>query len=169
VDAGDLDRAIDSGPPLNNAGFSLLSWAKIVLRWRKLVATTALGFAVMGCVLTLLLPARYTASAVLLPPQQSSSEGTAIMAQLSNLGGMAAGAAGLGIKNPNDQQVAMLKSRTVEDAMVERFHLQQVYGKKYLSSARKLGKNDQRGQWPEGRSDPHLSHRQRSPPGRRHG
>lgn len=62
------------------------------------------------------------------------------MAQLTSLGGLAAGAAGaagLGIKNPNDQQVALLKSRTVEDAMVARFHLQKLYHKKYLSAARK--------------------------------
>lgn len=59
------------------------------------------------------------------------------MAQLSSLGGMAGGAAGLGIKNPNDQQIALLKSRTVEDAIVAKFHLEQLYHKKYLSSARK--------------------------------
>jgi uncharacterized protein involved in exopolysaccharide biosynthesis len=50
---------------------------------------------------------------------------------------MASAAGGLGIKNPNDQQVALLKSRTVEDAMVARFHLQARYRRKYLSAARK--------------------------------
>jgi len=47
------------------------------------------------------------------------------------------GGGGLGIKNPNDQQIALLKSRTVEDAMVARFHLQELYRRKYLSAARK--------------------------------
>lgn len=61
-----------------------------------------------------------------------------MMAQLSSMGGMAAAAAGgVGIKNPNDQQVALLKSRTVEDAMVERFQLQSLYHRKYVSAARK--------------------------------
>jgi len=44
---------------------------------------------------------------------------------------------GLGLKNPNDLQVAMLKSRTVEDAMLDRFHLEALYGKKFKSDARK--------------------------------
>ena len=60
-----------------------------------------------------------------------------MMAQLSNLGAMASAAGSMGIKNPNDQQAALLKSRTVEDAMVERFHLQALYHRKYLSTTRK--------------------------------
>src|SRR5208283_516925 len=40
------------------------------------------------------------------------------------------------LKNPNDMYVAMLKSRTVEDAMVNHFGLMQEYHKKYLSDAR---------------------------------
>ena len=61
-----------------------------------------------------------------------------MMAQLSSLGAMAGmGTSSLGIKNPNDLQVALLKSRTVEDAMIERFHLQALYHRKYLSTTRK--------------------------------
>jgi uncharacterized protein involved in exopolysaccharide biosynthesis len=41
------------------------------------------------------------------------------------------------LKNPNDLQVAMLKSRTVEDAMVDRFHLMDFFKLKYKSDARK--------------------------------
>jgi capsule polysaccharide export protein KpsE/RkpR len=63
-----------------------------------------------------------------------------MMAQLSSMSAMAgAGASALGIKNPNDLQVSLLKSRTVEDAMVARFNLQTIYHTKYLSSARKQG------------------------------
>jgi uncharacterized protein involved in exopolysaccharide biosynthesis len=60
-----------------------------------------------------------------------------MMAQLGSIGAAASAAGGLGIKNPNDQQIALLKSRIVEDAMMERFHLQALYHKKYLSSTRK--------------------------------
>lgn len=41
-----------------------------------------------------------------------------------------------GIKNPNEMFVAMLKSRTVEDAMVQRYGLMKEYRKRYLSDAR---------------------------------
>ena len=60
------------------------------------------------------------------------------MSQLGNLGGMAALAGNsLGIKNPNEMYVAMLKSRTVEDAMVKRFELMRQYNDRYPSEARK--------------------------------
>jgi uncharacterized protein involved in exopolysaccharide biosynthesis len=85
----------------------------------------------------LLLPKRYSATIVILPPQQSSSGGAAMMAQLGSIGAAASAAGGLGIKNPNDQQIALLKSRIVEDALVDRFHLQDLYHKKYASLARK--------------------------------
>ena len=92
---------------------------------------------VLAFVVTLLLPKRYTATVVLLPSQQSGSAGAAMMAQMSNLGAIASAAGGMSTKNPNDQQVALMKSRTVEDAMVTRFHLQELYHRKYLSTARK--------------------------------
>jgi uncharacterized protein involved in exopolysaccharide biosynthesis len=74
---------------------------------------------------------------VLLPPQQSGSAGTAMMAQLSMAAGAGAAPVGLSIKNPNDQQIALLKCRPVEEAMVARFHLQALYGKRHVSTARK--------------------------------
>ena len=46
-----------------------------------------------------------------------------MLAEMGNLGALASMSGGLSIKNPNDMQVALLKSRTVEDAMVARFHL----------------------------------------------
>jgi capsule polysaccharide export protein KpsE/RkpR len=116
---------------------SLLLLLRVAMKWKKLVWITVLAIIVSACVLALLLPNHYTATVVLLPPQQSGPAGAAMMAQLSNLGAMASAAGNLGIKNPNDQQVALLKSRTVEDAMAARFHLQSVYHRKYLSTTRK--------------------------------
>jgi tyrosine-protein kinase Etk/Wzc len=110
----------------------------IVLAERKRTVLRVTGvFAFLAIILSLILPVRYTATVTLLPPQENSSMGAA-MASLGNLGGVAALAGGsLGIKNPNDRYVAMLQSRTVEDAMVQRFGLMQEYHKRYLSDARK--------------------------------
>ena len=44
----------------------------------------------------------------------------------------------LGLKNPNDMYVGMLRSRTVEDAMVQPYGLMAEYHKRYLSDAIKL-------------------------------
>jgi uncharacterized protein involved in exopolysaccharide biosynthesis len=111
---------------------------RVVIKRKKLVGIITLSTVALGAAFALLLPSRYVATTVILPPEQGSSAGSAMMAQLSSLSAMAGvGAGALGIKNPNDLQVALLKSRTVEDAMAARFHLQALYHAKYLSSARK--------------------------------
>jgi len=111
---------------------------RVAIKRKKLIGITALVIVALGLIVALLLPCRYVATAVILPPQQGSSTGAAMMAQLSSLSAIAGvGAGALGIKNPNDLQVALLKSRSVEDAMAARFHLQVIYHAKYLSSARK--------------------------------
>jgi uncharacterized protein involved in exopolysaccharide biosynthesis len=111
----------------------------IVLAQRKfLVFWITAVFAILAIVISLLLPVRYTATVTLLSPQQNSSMSAALASQLGSMGGMAALAGGsLGLKNPNDMFVAMLKSRTVEDAMVQRFGLMKEYRERYLSDARK--------------------------------
>jgi tyrosine-protein kinase Etk/Wzc len=134
-----------SGPPVpparpganEDAEVSLLDILIIIAARKRIIFWTTAAFAVTAIVISLLLPKRYTATVSLLPPQQNSSISTALAAQLGNLGGMASLASGsLGLKNPNDMYVAMLKSRTVEDAMVQRFGLMKEYHSKYSSDAR---------------------------------
>ena len=121
---------------------SLLDLAIVIVQNRWLIVKTAFAVALVAVIISLLLPIRYTASTSILPPQQSSSAGAALMAQLGNLGSAASLASGsLGLKNPNDLQVAMLKSRTVEDAMLDRFHLIDLYKSKRRSDARKRFEN----------------------------
>ena len=111
---------------------------RVAIKRRKLVGIAALVIVGLGLADALLLPRRYVATTVILPPQQGGSAGAAMMAQLSSLSATTGvGASALGIKNSNDLQVSLLKSRTVEEAMVERFHLQELYHAKRLSSARK--------------------------------
>jgi uncharacterized protein involved in exopolysaccharide biosynthesis len=115
---------------------SLLDLLIIIAERKKIVLWVTAIFAFLAIVISLILPVRYTATVTLMPPQQGSSMGAALASQLGNLGGMAALAGGsLGLKNPNDMYVAMLKSRTVEDAMVRRYGLMQEYRKRYLSDA----------------------------------
>jgi tyrosine-protein kinase Etk/Wzc len=83
----------------------------------------------------LLIPKTYTASARILPPAQSNSVATAVMGQLGPLGGLAA--RDLGVKNPADTFVTMIRSRTVADAIIQRFHLLDLYRKTNMVDARK--------------------------------
>jgi tyrosine-protein kinase Etk/Wzc len=117
---------------------SLLDLLIVIIARRHLIIRMTLCLALVGVITSLLLPIKYTASTAILPPQQNSSTGAAMMAQLGSLGSIASlGGGALGLKNPNDLQVAMLKSRTVEEAMVNRFHLQERYHAKRKSDARK--------------------------------
>jgi uncharacterized protein involved in exopolysaccharide biosynthesis len=117
---------------------SLMTLLVLIVKSRRFIAKVTLGVALVAAIISVLLPFRYTASTSILPPQQGSSAGAALMAQLGHLGSVASLAGGLGVlKNPNDLQVALLKSRTIEDAMVDRFGLLQLYHKKFQSDARK--------------------------------
>jgi tyrosine-protein kinase Etk/Wzc len=125
-----------AGKTLNEGDeISLLDLLIVLAERKRVILWVTAVFAIVAIIISLLLPPRYTATVMLLPPQQSSSMGAALASQL---GGMAALAGGsLGIKNPNDMFVGMLKSRTVEDAMVQHFGLMQEYRNRYLSDARK--------------------------------
>jgi tyrosine-protein kinase Etk/Wzc len=122
---------------------SLLDFLIIIAQRKRIVIGLTLSCAMLAVIISLLLPMRYTATSAVLPPQQNSSMGSLLASQLGSIGSVAALAgSGLGIKNPNDMLVAMIKSRTVEDAMVERFGLMQEYHSHYPSDARKsLEKN----------------------------
>lgn len=127
-----------AAPAFQRSSGSLPPVVRVAIKRRKLIGVAALVIVALTLAVALLLPRRYVATTVILPPQQNGSAGAAMMAQLNSLSSMAGMSANaLGIKNPNDLQVALLKSRTVEDAMVARFHLQALYHAKYLSSARK--------------------------------
>jgi tyrosine-protein kinase Etk/Wzc len=133
--------SLTGGGTENADEISLLDLLIVLANRKKLIFLVTAAFAVAGLVVSLLLPSRYTAIVTLLPPQQASSLSSALASQLgglSGLGGVASLAgSGLGLKNPNDMFIGMLKSRTVEDAMVQKFHLMDEYNKKYVSTARK--------------------------------
>ena len=119
---------------------SLLDLLILLAERKKTILSIAGCFALLAVVISLFLPKLYTATVTIIPPQQSTSAGNlALASQLGNLGGGMAVLAGstLGIKNPNDMYVAMLKSRTVEDGMIQRFGLMQEYRQRYPSNARK--------------------------------
>jgi len=105
-------------------------------RWR-LLSKAALVGAIVGLALALLLPTEYTAVVTILPTGPSSSLASAFAAQSGELG-LLAGIAGnsFGFHNPAEVCLVMLRSRSVEDATIQRFQLMNEYGKKRLSDTR---------------------------------
>ncbi len=112
----------------------------IVLARRKRLIFMIVAVIVLATILICgVLPNQYTATTSLLPPQQNAASGSGLLAQLEGLSTMASmvGGGAAGLKNPNDLQVALLKSQTVEDAVIDRFHLMDLYHAKIRSEARK--------------------------------
>ncbi len=111
----------------------------ILAKHKFFILCFVVGAAILSLAGAFLLPAYYTANAKILPPQQNQSMASAMMGQLGQLAPLLGAAAGkdLGIRNSNDMYVAMLRSRTVADKMVDRFSLMNVYGKKLREDARR--------------------------------
>jgi tyrosine-protein kinase Etk/Wzc len=78
----------------------------------------------------------YTATTRILPPTQQPSAAAALATQAGPLAGLVGGASWL--RNPADQYVALLKSRSVYDAIIRRFDLRQLYDKSYIEDTRKV-------------------------------
>ncbi|MFZ0418119.1 MAG: Wzz/FepE/Etk N-terminal domain-containing protein [Candidatus Sulfotelmatobacter sp.] len=120
---------------------SLLDILVLLLERKRFILRFVLGAFVLAIVVSLLLPVRYEAKIVLLPPQQNSSVGSALLGQLGGMGSLGSLASlaggGLGLKNSADMYVALLTSRTVEDAMIQRFGLMKEYRQKRMSDTRK--------------------------------
>jgi tyrosine-protein kinase Etk/Wzc len=116
-----------------------LDFLLLLVEEKRLFAAVVFVFVATGLLLAFLLPVRYKATVVILPPQQGSSLGGALASQLEGLSTVAALAGrGLDLKNPNDMYVAMLKSQTVEDGLIQRFELMKEYHRAYLSDTRKV-------------------------------
>ena len=99
--------------------------ARLLIFGPLIVGLGALGMAY-------LITPSFTATTRIITPQQQQSAASAVVAQLGALAGEAAG-----IKNPADMYVALLKSRTIADRMIDRFKLMEVYKAEYREAARK--------------------------------
>lgn len=128
--------AIVSG---GEAEVSLLDLVVPLVRDRWFIARFVLVGAALAVVVSLIWPIRYEAKVVLLPPtQHSSSLSSALLGQMDAMGSLATLASGsLNLKNPTDMYVALLTSRSVEDAMIRDFGLMAEYHDKKMSDARK--------------------------------
>ncbi|PRD68568.1 lipopolysaccharide biosynthesis protein [Malikia spinosa] len=123
-----------SSKPASNE-VSLLDLLQIVADNIKLLTVGPLAVGVTALAISFAIPPTYTASTKFLPPQQQQSLAAGMLSSLGALGGLAGAAAGL--KSPADQYVAYLKSINVQDALIERFKLQERYDQKFKVDTRK--------------------------------
>lgn len=120
---------------------SLLDAAAVLGRRKRTIAAVVLAATLVSSAVALLIPAEYTAEAVILPPQPEQSSQLLMMGSPAALAGMGGGlgstlAGGL-LRNPAEVYVGILKSRTIADALIARFALRSVYRSNGQTGARK--------------------------------
>jgi uncharacterized protein involved in exopolysaccharide biosynthesis len=113
----------------NGREIKVLDLLVVIARRKALVAKFTLGVALLAALASLLQPSLYTATAKILPPQQSGSPANALLDQLGVT------RVDLGYKDPKDIWVALLNSRTVAWAIVNRFDLRKLYREKRMADA----------------------------------
>jgi uncharacterized protein involved in exopolysaccharide biosynthesis len=92
-------------------------------------------FILIGILLCLVLPTRYTSTAQLMPPQKVDSLSDMLTAQLG-IGSLAAAGGSL-LKDPNAIYVGILQSRPIEDAIIKKFDLMHLYRSKNMRDCRR--------------------------------
>ncbi|AXC11520.1 Tyrosine-protein kinase Wzc [Acidisarcina polymorpha] len=98
---------------------------------RRKIAIFTLTAMALGAALALLMKPTFSASALILPPNQGQSSASMLMNQLG-IGGLAGGA----VKSPSDLYLGILGSRTIADDIIAKFHLDREYKTKKLSDTR---------------------------------
>ncbi len=107
---------------------------------RRFLSRAAAVGVLLGTLLAFLLPKRFQSTAQLMPPDSQSNSGMALLAGLASRTGNGLGTfAGdlLGMKSSGALFIGVLRSRTVEDRLVDRFELKRVYGARLEETARR--------------------------------
>jgi capsule polysaccharide export protein KpsE/RkpR len=112
------------------------------------IRSVGVGVAV-GLLLAFLIPTKYKSTTQLMPPDQQSGSGIAMMASLlgrlgggSGSSGSSGGIGGLagdlfGLKTSGDLYIGVLQSRTVQDDLITKFDLRKLYKTSRWEDARK--------------------------------
>ena len=111
---------------------NLLEYLLVLVKHKKMILYSCAVAFVLTCIVTLLMSNIYTSTARILPLNESQGGLSTMlggMGDLAALAGISAGGSSAGL------YVGMLNSRTVADAIIDRFDLMEVYEQKYRSSA----------------------------------
>ena len=123
------------------AGKDLWGWLEVLWEQRRSLLRWTLGGAVLACLLAVALPAKYQSTARVLPSENSpammmmagSSAALPTAGPISEL---------IGTRTPGALFAAILRSDTVEDALIDRFDLRRVYHVRGYERARRKLSDD---------------------------
>ena len=115
---------------------NLIDYLLVTLKRKKMIFCIVFAAAVLSTGVSFLLPEMYTATARVLPPQESDTDLAALLSQSDGLLGGLAGGFMRG-KTTSDLFVGILKSRTTADILIKKFNLKELYNKRYLEDVYK--------------------------------
>jgi uncharacterized protein involved in exopolysaccharide biosynthesis len=125
IDAPSPVETQPSHSVVNENRIDFLTLLVMLARTRRRVLLMTAGGLAVGVTLSFVMKPVYTATAAILPPQQSTSSASAVLGQL----GAFSGASGsmLGLKSPADMYIGILESRTIAENVIAVCHLREFY------------------------------------------
>jgi len=139
-------RAETSAKGEPSARSQLVDRLQLLRQERRFLGRLLAGAVVCSVILALLIPNEYEARTALMPPDGDVGSGLASLLAMTGRGGGLGMLAGdfLGLKTSGSLFIGILRSRTVEDRIIDKFDLKRVYGvKKMLQARRQLEANTQ--------------------------
>jgi len=120
---------------------TFLPYLRLFWEHRRFLLRTG-GYALLASILiAFLIPARYQSLTRLMPPDSQSASGIGMLAAMAGKSGAAGlgGLAGdlLGVKSSGALFVGILGSETVQDRLIDEFHLMKIYHDRKIEDARK--------------------------------
>jgi tyrosine-protein kinase Etk/Wzc len=131
----ELEPVTYAGSQDHGSSSSLFAVLSTLVAGSRSIVVYTIGGLLLGLLAATIIPNRYTAETRILPPEKSNSIGAAMLGQLGIFSGFSP--KNLGVKDSSDAYESMLKSRTVADALIDRFGLREIYGVRTFTDARK--------------------------------
>ncbi|MFM0505047.1 GumC family protein [Paraburkholderia caffeinilytica] len=123
-----------TGVAPNRTLLSVLEALRLIGRGKKIVFRTTALFTAVALAVALIKPSTYTASTLILPPQQSIGGAGGSLAGLGALASFAG--PGLGVKNSDEMYASLLVSESVLDGLINHFDLKTRYRADTMQDAR---------------------------------
>jgi len=116
-------------------------WLQLLWERRRLIKRVALWSLILSTFVAFVIPNRYESTTRLMPPDSPSGSAMAMIAALAGKGGAGLSSmAGelLGMKTTGALFIDVLRGRTVQDRLIDKFDLRKVYNVQYWEDARKI-------------------------------
>ncbi len=105
----------------------------ILVKWRKFIILNLILFVLVSAIVALILPVEYTSTGTILPPQEEAGIELGFLSMLTDL---PVGIPSLpGFVRPGELYLALLRSRSVRDSVIQRLDLMEYFGTQYMTDA----------------------------------